>query len=63
MKKILKPFTGESFLLALGLTAASYIIFPLIKEMLSQKDKGKKGLYYLDNKKEEKFIPYKSELE
>ncbi len=63
MKRFFKPFTGEGFLIALGLTLASYLIVPLIKEVYRSSIQNKeKGIYSLEKEKEEAFLMNKGEL-
>lgn len=50
MKNPFRPFTGDSLLVALGMTLVSYLVFPMIKEFMNpSKEKGKEK-FYLDNK-------------
>ncbi len=58
--KLFKPFTPESILLGLGLTAVMYIVTPVIKEFISDDRSSKKLFSY--NNKNDKVIFDKSSL-
>ncbi|EOC99514.1 hypothetical protein [Caldisalinibacter kiritimatiensis] len=62
MRNPFKPFTGESLLVALGLTLITSLVLPIIKELVTSDEKREKGMFNLDEKNEEHFLIDKSEL-
>ncbi len=62
MKNPFKPFTGESILLALGITLISSLVFPVIKEIVKSNKKRNNNLFKLHNKDGSRFSMNKREI-
>ncbi|MFZ5969246.1 MAG: hypothetical protein ACOYVK_18980 [Bacillota bacterium] len=62
MKNPFKPFTGESLIVALGLTFVSYMVIPFLLELIESGKEEGKGLFQLDQDRHERFLSEKGKL-